>query len=112
MRTRHVGPLLHRQGVVQHGGPQGAELAHQAMPCPGEYKNEIRGMFPTVRALSRLEKLRLIQLLAEDLAQTEQSTSFEGGQTYPLWSPNRLMMRLLSFFENWTRRGLDRDSPG
>ncbi len=46
-------------------------------------------MLPTVRALSRLEKLRLIQLLAEDLAQTEQSTSFEAGQTYPLWSPDR-----------------------
>jgi len=46
-------------------------------------------MLPTVRALSRLEKLRLIQLLAEDLAQIEQTTCFEAGQTYPLWSPDR-----------------------
>jgi hypothetical protein len=31
----------------------------------------------------------LIQLLAEDLAQAEESTPFEASQTYPLWSPDR-----------------------
>jgi len=46
-------------------------------------------MLPGVRALSRIETLRLIQLLAEDLAQAEESTPFAAGQTYPLWSPDR-----------------------
>jgi hypothetical protein len=46
-------------------------------------------MLPEVRALSRIDKLRLIQLLAEDLAQAEESSPFAAGQTYPVWSPDR-----------------------
>jgi hypothetical protein len=46
-------------------------------------------MLPSVRALSRVEKLQLIQLLAEDLAQSEESASLVPGQTYPLWSPHQ-----------------------
>jgi hypothetical protein len=46
-------------------------------------------MLPEVRALSRIDKLRLIQLLAEDLAQTEERAWIAPGQTYPLWSPDR-----------------------
>jgi len=46
-------------------------------------------MLPEVRALSRIDKLRLIQLLAEDLAHAEESTPFAAGQTYPRWSPDR-----------------------
>jgi hypothetical protein len=46
-------------------------------------------MMPIIRALSRAEKLRVIQLLAEDLAEAEESTPFAAGQTYPVWSPVR-----------------------
>jgi hypothetical protein len=46
-------------------------------------------MLPEVRALSRIDKLRLIQLLAEDLAKAEESTLFAARQTYPVWSPDR-----------------------
>jgi hypothetical protein len=46
-------------------------------------------VLPEVRALSRIDKLRLIQLLAEDLAETEEPAPFEAGQAYPLWSPDR-----------------------
>lgn len=46
-------------------------------------------MMPSVRALSRIEKLQLIQLLAEDLARAEESATLVPGQTYPLWSPER-----------------------
>ena len=46
-------------------------------------------MLPEVRALSRIDKLRLIQLLAEDLAQAEGTTPFAAGQSFPLWSPDR-----------------------
>jgi hypothetical protein len=46
-------------------------------------------MLPSVRALSRTEKLQLIRLLAEDLARAEESTTLVARQTYPLWSPER-----------------------
>jgi hypothetical protein len=46
-------------------------------------------ILPSFQALSRMDKLRLIQLLAEDLAQAEESAPFAPGQTYPLWSPDR-----------------------
>jgi len=46
-------------------------------------------MLPIVRSLSRIEKLQLIQVLADDLAQAEESTSLMAGRTYPLWSPDR-----------------------
>jgi hypothetical protein len=46
-------------------------------------------MLPEVRALSQIDKLRLIQLLAEDLAQAEETSLLAAGQTYPVWSPDR-----------------------
>jgi hypothetical protein len=46
-------------------------------------------MLPIVRSLSRLEKLQLIQLLADDLAQVEESPHLIAGRSYPLWSPDR-----------------------
>jgi hypothetical protein len=46
-------------------------------------------ILPRVRPLSRVDKLRLIQVLAEDLAQAEETTPFQAGRTYPLWSPDR-----------------------
>ncbi len=52
----------------------------------------IAEVLPTIRALSRVDKLRLIQVLAEDLAQDgtgEQVVPFEENQTYPIWSPDR-----------------------
>ncbi len=46
-------------------------------------------LLPTVRSLSRQDKLRLIQLLAVDLAQTEETGTLQSGQSYPRWSPDR-----------------------
>jgi len=46
-------------------------------------------LLPEVQALSRLDKLRLIQVLAEDLAQAEGATLLEENREYPLWSPDR-----------------------
>jgi hypothetical protein len=46
-------------------------------------------MLPSVRTLSRIEKLQLIRLLADDLAQAEESTPLMPGRTYPLWTPDR-----------------------
>ena len=42
-----------------------------------------------VRGQSRIDKLRLSHCLAENLAQSEQSTPFEPGQEHPLRSPDR-----------------------
>ncbi len=46
-------------------------------------------LLPTVRTLSRHDKLRLIQLLAVELAQAEEPDPIPAGQSYPLWSPDR-----------------------
>lgn len=46
-------------------------------------------MLPTTRTLSRVEKLRLIQTLAEDLAQAEESTPLIPNENHALWSPDR-----------------------
>lgn len=44
-------------------------------------------LLPAVRDLSRTEKLRLIQVLAADLAEAEEPASLAAGRTYPVWSP-------------------------
>ena len=46
-------------------------------------------LLPTVRGLSRMDKLRLIQVLASDLAQAEEPSPIAAGRDYPLWSPDR-----------------------
>ena len=46
-------------------------------------------LLPIVRSLSRQDKLRLIQLLAGELAQAEEPAPIPAGQTFPLWSPDR-----------------------
>lgn len=43
-------------------------------------------VLPDVRALSRFDKLRLIQLVAQELEQDE-AALIEQSQTYPIWSP-------------------------
>ncbi len=46
-------------------------------------------LLPEVRSLTRQDQLRLIQLLAEDLAHDEESEPIPAGGSYPLWSPDR-----------------------
>lgn len=45
-------------------------------------------LLPTVRALSRSDKLRLIQLLVVDLAREEGVPLVEVGGSYPIWTPH------------------------
>jgi hypothetical protein len=45
-------------------------------------------ILPDVQSLSRLEKIRLIQLLARELEENE-SDLIEPGRSYPVWSPDR-----------------------
>jgi hypothetical protein len=44
-------------------------------------------VLPNVQSLSRLDKIRLIQLVAQELEQDE-SELIEPGRSYPLWSPD------------------------
>jgi len=45
-------------------------------------------MLPEVQSLSRLDKIRLIQVLAQELEHDE-SDLIESGRSYPVWSPDR-----------------------
>jgi hypothetical protein len=45
-------------------------------------------VLPDVQALSRLDKIRLIQFLAKELEQDE-SGLIEPGKSYPVWSPDQ-----------------------
>jgi hypothetical protein len=47
-------------------------------------------VLPEVQALSRADKLRVIQFLAQELA-TEEAGHIEPGQSYPVWSPDRAL---------------------
>jgi len=41
-----------------------------------------------IQSLSRLDKIRLIQILARDIEHDE-ADLIEAGQSYPVWSPDR-----------------------
>ncbi len=45
-------------------------------------------VFASVRALSRSDKLLLIQLLAGDLANDEGASLVGAGDSYPVWNPH------------------------
>ena len=45
-------------------------------------------VLPDVQTLSRLDKIRLIQLLARELEQDE-GCPIEPGRSYPVWSPDQ-----------------------
>jgi len=55
-------------------------------------------VLPDVRALSRGEKLRLIQLLAQELERDE-AELIEPGRSYPLWSPDRAFSAAASLLQ-------------
>ena len=44
-------------------------------------------VYPEVKTLSRLDKIRLIQLLAQELERDEGGL-IEPGRSYPVWSPD------------------------
>ena len=55
-------------------------------------------VLPEVQMLSRLDKIRLIQFLAQDLEQDEAGL-IEPGRSYPLWSPDRAFAATASLLE-------------
>jgi hypothetical protein len=51
-----------------------------------------------VQSLSRLDKIRLIQILAQEL-EREESDLIEPNRSYPLWSPDRAFAAAGSLLE-------------
>lgn len=45
-------------------------------------------ILPDIQSLPRADKLRLIQFLAQELAEAETPPSLVPGQSYPIWSPD------------------------
>lgn len=45
-------------------------------------------ILPDVQSLPRADKLRLIQFLAQELAEAEAPPPLVAGQSYPVWSPH------------------------
>ncbi|MBK6534079.1 MAG: hypothetical protein IPF99_32260 [Deltaproteobacteria bacterium] len=46
-------------------------------------------LLPNIHSLPRADKLRLIQFLAQELAEAESSPLLETGREYAVWSPDR-----------------------
>jgi hypothetical protein len=44
-------------------------------------------LLPTLRSLSRADKIRAIQLLAGELAREEEVPRLEAGASFPIWTP-------------------------
>jgi hypothetical protein len=44
-------------------------------------------LFPTVKSLPRVDKLRLMQFLVVELAQEEGISLLTAGAEYPIWTP-------------------------
>ena len=49
--------------------------------------SELAELIPDAKSLSRVDKLRLIQLLAEELA-SDEGTDIKANQSYAVWSPD------------------------
>ncbi|WP_437731426.1 hypothetical protein [Sorangium sp. So ce1335] len=46
-------------------------------------------MLQYIQSLPRADKLKLIQFLAQELAEAEGPPSLQAGQSYPVWSPDQ-----------------------
>jgi hypothetical protein len=55
-------------------------------------------VLPDVQSLSRVEKIRLLQLLAQDL-ETDEISLIEPGRSYPVWSPDRAFSAAAALLE-------------
>lgn len=56
-------------------------------------------LLPTLRSLSRADKIRAIQLLATDLAREEEIPSLEAGASFPIWTPFDAFEAAATLFE-------------
>jgi len=62
-------------------------------------------VLPEVQSLSRLDKIRLIQFLAQEL-EREDGGPIEVGRSYPVWSPDRAFTAAAALLQ-----ALEEDKP-
>lgn len=55
-------------------------------------------VLPQLRSLTRLDKIRLIHFLAQELERDE-SDLIEPGRSYPVWSPDRAFTAAAALLE-------------
>jgi hypothetical protein len=55
-------------------------------------------ILPEVQGLSRLDRIRLIQILAKELDR-EESELIEPGRSYPVWSPDGAFSAAAALFD-------------
>jgi hypothetical protein len=55
-------------------------------------------VLPEVQALSRLDKIRLIRFLAQEL-EGDETSLIEPGKSYPVWSPDRAFTAAAALLE-------------
>ena len=85
---------LNRRTLVQGAVATGASAllsrsAHaQQNPIKIGFAMSLTEVLLEVQSLSRLDKIRLIQVLAQDLERADAGL-IESGRSYPVWSPDR-----------------------
>jgi hypothetical protein len=67
-------------------------------------------VLPEVQSLSRIDKIRLIQFLAQELERDE-SGLIEPGRSYPIWSPDRAFSAAAPSCRRWRTRKASHDRP-
>ncbi len=55
-------------------------------------------MLPEIQALSRLDKIRLMQFLSRAIGEGDESL-IESGQLYPVWSPDRAFRAAIALLQ-------------
>ena len=81
--TEHRSESGHRIVVVT-----GWARSHERLPVPRGDKMTLYEVLPTIQSLRRAEKLRLIQLLAEDVARDDGIVFDVADKTVSIWSPH------------------------
>ena len=81
-----IGRIRNRQVEFDGRKPFGM-LKKIRSEVPGEFRMSLTEVYPEVQTLSRLDKIRLIQLLAQELERDEGGL-IEPGRSYPVWSPD------------------------
>lgn len=76
------------QRRLSHGGPSVRQLTMSAFKKVEDVAMSLTEVLPEVQSLSRLGKIRLIQLLAKSLEQDDAGL-IEPGRSYPVWSPDQ-----------------------
>ncbi len=64
-------------------------------------------VLPEIQALSRVDKIRLIQFLAQELERDEGSL-IEPNRSYPVWSPDRAFSAAAALLQALEK---EKDSP-